>query len=71
MLDIDTTSYYLSTSAVEVFFKGKKSEKKVCVNFFVREKTEAGSPLLSLVDQGIERPKFVSDVIVALLEELR
>ena len=69
MLDIVTTSYYLSTSAVEFFLKEKNLKKGV--NFFVREKTEAGSPLLSLVDQGIERPKFVSDVIVALLEELR
>ena len=70
MLDIDTTSNYFSTSAVKVFLKRGKNLKKG-VNFCAREKTEAGSPLLSLVDQGIERPKFVSDVIVALLEELR
>ncbi|XP_013191960.2 small ribosomal subunit protein mS29 [Amyelois transitella] len=36
-----------------------------------REVTEAGSPLLQLVDHGINRVKYSCDVIEALLQELK
>lgn len=36
-----------------------------------RETTEAGAPLIALVEHGISRIKFASDIIAVLLEELK
>jgi len=36
-----------------------------------REKTEKGSPLMALVEHGLDRPKFVADAFLCLLQELK
>lgn len=36
-----------------------------------REKTEAGAPLLELVELGISRVKYACDVIDALVDEIK
>jgi small subunit ribosomal protein S29 len=36
-----------------------------------REKTEEGAPLLDLVDLGINRVKYASECVVALVKEIK
>jgi small subunit ribosomal protein S29 len=36
-----------------------------------REKTEEGAPLLELMEHGINRVKYASDCVVALVKEIK
>lgn len=36
-----------------------------------RESTEAGSPLMALVEQGVNRARYASDCIMALTTEIK
>ncbi|XP_041463926.1 28S ribosomal protein S29, mitochondrial-like [Lytechinus variegatus] len=42
-----------------------------CYEWSKREQTEAGQPLLSVIDQGLNRPKNATDVIGVVLKELQ
>lgn len=69
----------LDSAAWLVHFKAQNSELLnglgLCVTktyeWSKREQTQEGSSLLELIDHGINRAKYASDVIAALIEEIK
>lgn len=69
----------LDSAAWLVHFKSQNSELLSKLNVRIsktydwskREQTLAGAPILELVDQGINRAKYASDVIIALIDEIK
>jgi small subunit ribosomal protein S29 len=69
----------LDSAAWLVHFKSQNTELLSKLNLCVsktyewskREQTPAGSTILELVDHGINRAKYASDVIVALIDEIK